>query len=76
MPRITNSFIYSQKLRRVMRRAYDACEHVFKKKTLLKELTNYVVEDLGDFYPELERNISLVRSFYKETCHRRLNFFF
>lgn len=33
-----------------------------KERGLIKELSNYVVENLGDVYPELERNIRQVSS--------------
>lgn len=43
-------------------------ETVFgKDRGLIKELSNYVVENLGDVYPELERNISQVSTEINKT---------
>lgn len=45
-----------------MRKTFLICENVFDKpKGLVKELSNYVVENLGPAYPELEKNINQVR---------------
>ncbi|KAL1514389.1 hypothetical protein ABEB36_003655 [Hypothenemus hampei] len=53
----------NQKLKRVLRKCFILCETVFKKDgTLVKELSNYVVENLGGVYPELERNISQIHN--------------
>lgn len=44
-----------------MRKAFLLSETSFKTdKGLLKELTNYVVENLGAVYPEMETNIKQV----------------
>lgn len=46
-----------------MRRVFQISETNFnKEKGLLKELTNYVVENLGCVYPEMERNIYQVEN--------------
>lgn len=46
-----------------MRKCFILSETVFgKERGLIKELSNYVVENLGDVYPELERNIRQVSS--------------
>ncbi|XP_066152108.1 alanine--tRNA ligase, mitochondrial isoform X1 [Euwallacea fornicatus] len=51
----------NQKLRRILRKCFILCENVFgKERGLVKELTNYVVENLGDVYPEMEKNISQI----------------
>lgn len=40
-----------------MRKSFLLSECTFKKpKGLLKELSNYVMENLGPLYPELEKN--------------------
>lgn len=45
-----------------MRKVFEISESAFKKETgLLKELSNYVVENLGCVYPELEKNIQQVK---------------
>ncbi|CAG9766243.1 unnamed protein product [Ceutorhynchus assimilis] len=47
----------NQKLRRIIRKCFLLSETVFgKEKGLVKELSNYVVENLGDTYPEMEKN--------------------
>lgn len=44
-----------------MRKTFLLSENVFnKQKGLVKELSNYVVENLGPTYPELEKNIGQV----------------
>ncbi|CAG9859655.1 unnamed protein product [Phyllotreta striolata] len=51
----------NQKLRKIMRKTFLLGDNVFKQpKNFVKELTNYVVDNLGPVYPELERNISQV----------------
>lgn len=67
MYNITQLSFFSQKLRRVMRKAFLLSENVFDRpKGLVKELSNYVVENLGTVYPELEKNIGQVSfTFFK-----------
>ncbi|CAH1970486.1 unnamed protein product [Acanthoscelides obtectus] len=65
----------NQKFRRILRKTFVLSETVFKKeKGLLKELSNYVVENLGLVYPELEKNISQVHQMidYEEEVYRNL----
>ncbi|XP_025831649.1 alanine--tRNA ligase, mitochondrial isoform X2 [Agrilus planipennis] len=51
----------NQKLRKIMRKAFSVSEAYFNVENgLLKELTNYVVEKLGCFYPEMEKNIKTI----------------
>lgn len=58
MPLLNNN--YSHKLRRILRKALDVSENIFKTKKLLSELTNYVALSLGDIYPEINKNLSKV----------------
>lgn len=47
-----------------MRKTFQLSENVFNKSMgLLTELSNYVVENLGHVYPELEKNILQVSLF-------------
>nr|CAI5830547.1 unnamed protein product [Callosobruchus analis] len=65
----------NQKLRRILRKIFVLSETVFKKeKGLLKELSNYVVENLGPVYPELEKNVSQIHQIidYEEEVYRNL----
>ncbi|KAJ8925311.1 hypothetical protein NQ315_009141 [Exocentrus adspersus] len=65
----------NQKLRRILRKAFLLSETVFKKENgLVKELTNYVVENLGPVYPELERNIAQIQLIvdYEEEVYKSL----
>ncbi|CAH1117075.1 unnamed protein product [Phaedon cochleariae] len=64
----------NQKLRRVLRKVFLLSETVFKKEGLLRELSNYVVENLGPVYPELEKNISKVHQIidYEEEIYKSL----
>lgn len=43
----------------------------FANDDLLKELTNYVADNLGPIYPELERNIKLVRAIINKSSRRK-----
>lgn len=52
---------FSQKLRRVLRKALDVSEKTFRKTDLLNELSFRVAEMLGETYPELHRNLKQVR---------------
>lgn len=52
--------MFSQKLRRILRKGIDVSENIFKKKDLLYELTYTVVDVLGDAYPELQNNLKQV----------------
>nr|XP_023017698.1 alanine--tRNA ligase, mitochondrial [Leptinotarsa decemlineata] len=63
----------NQKLRRILRKTFLLSETAFKReKGLLKELSNYVVENLGPFYPELEKNISQIHQIidYEEEVYK------
>ncbi|KAL3281602.1 hypothetical protein HHI36_004809 [Cryptolaemus montrouzieri] len=65
----------NQKLRRILRKCFTISEDVFlKEKGLLKELTNYVVDNLGHTYPEMEKNISHVQQIidYEEEVFKSL----
>ncbi|KAI4466906.1 alanyl-trna synthetase [Holotrichia oblita] len=65
----------SQKLRRIMRKAFSVSELSFGKETgLVKELVNYVVESLGGVYVEMEKNINQVRQIidYEEELYKSL----
>ncbi|XP_018576954.1 alanine--tRNA ligase, mitochondrial isoform X2 [Anoplophora glabripennis] len=65
----------NQKLRRILRKAFLLSESVFKKeKGLVKELTNYVVENLGPIYPEMERNVTQIQQIvnYEEEIYKYL----
>lgn len=50
----------NQKLKGILRKCFSISNNVFQKEGLVKELTNYVVDNLGPVYPELERNIFLI----------------
>ncbi|XP_050315762.1 alanine--tRNA ligase, mitochondrial isoform X2 [Anthonomus grandis grandis] len=66
----------NQKLRRIIRKCLVLSQTVFgNERGLIKELTNYVVENLGDVYPEMERNISLVHQIldYEEEVYRAIH---
>ncbi|KAG5900572.1 hypothetical protein JTB14_022877 [Gonioctena quinquepunctata] len=63
----------NQKLRRILRKSFLLSETVFRKeKGLLKDLSNYVVENLGPFYPELEKNVKQVHQIidYEEEVYK------
>jgi alanyl-tRNA synthetase len=51
----------SHKLRRVLRKAIDISEQIFKTNKLLSELTNHVAISLGEFYPEIYHNLNKVK---------------
>ena len=44
----------------MIRKSIDVGEKVFKKEGILSELTYIVVENLGDTYPELQKNLKKV----------------
>ncbi|XP_076268548.1 alanine--tRNA ligase, mitochondrial isoform X1 [Rhynchophorus ferrugineus] len=53
----------NQKLRRVLRRCFSLSQNVFFKESgFVKELSNYVVEHMGEVYPEMEQNIKQIHS--------------
>ncbi|XP_012275682.1 alanine--tRNA ligase, mitochondrial isoform X2 [Orussus abietinus] len=49
------------KLRKVLRKALDVSENVFKQDGLLLELTFHIAEILGDVYPEIRKNLTMVQ---------------
>ncbi|CAB0031669.1 unnamed protein product [Trichogramma brassicae] len=55
----------SHKLRRILRKAIDISEDVFKNSSLLSELTNHVADNLGDFYPEIHQNLNKIQYIIK-----------
>lgn len=56
----------NQKLRRILRRCFNLSQRVFgKEQGLVTELSNYVVENLGGIYPEMEKNIKQVHHIIK-----------
>ncbi|ERL85827.1 alanine--tRNA ligase, mitochondrial isoform X1 [Dendroctonus ponderosae] len=65
----------NQKLRRVIRKCFVLSETVFgKDKGLVRELSNYVVENLGDVYTELEKNVKLIHQIldYEEEIYKSI----
>ncbi|XP_066595577.1 alanine--tRNA ligase, mitochondrial [Prorops nasuta] len=50
----------NHKLRRIIRKAIDTSENIFKQGGLLQELACIVADDLADVYPELHTNLSQV----------------
>ncbi|KAK9869469.1 hypothetical protein WA026_003224 [Henosepilachna vigintioctopunctata] len=65
----------NQKLRRILRKCFSLSENVFQKERgLLKELSNYVVDNLGHVYVEMEKNISQIHQIidYEEEVYRDL----
>ncbi|XP_045470743.1 alanine--tRNA ligase, mitochondrial [Harmonia axyridis] len=64
----------NQKLRRIMRKCFSLSTNVFQKDGLVKELSNYVVDNLGHVYPEMERNISQIHQIidYEEEVYKDL----
>ncbi|XP_060519599.1 alanine--tRNA ligase, mitochondrial isoform X2 [Cylas formicarius] len=65
----------NHKLRRILRKCFYLSETVFKKdKGLTKELSNYVVENLGQVYPEIERNVDQIHQIidYEENVYHNL----
>ncbi|XP_043471771.1 alanine--tRNA ligase, mitochondrial-like, partial [Leptopilina heterotoma] len=59
----------NQKLRRVLRKALDISNEVFKKDVLLHELTFHVAESLGEAYPELHKNIKQMQHIIDYETH-------
>ncbi|XP_029041186.1 alanine--tRNA ligase, mitochondrial [Osmia bicornis bicornis] len=55
----------SNKLRKIIRKAIDVGEKVFKKQGILHELSYAVAENLGDVYPELQDNLKTVQKIIK-----------
>ncbi|KAL7297401.1 hypothetical protein TKK_0009782 [Trichogramma kaykai] len=55
----------NHKLRRILRKAIDISEDVFKNSSLLSELTNHVADNLGDFYPEIHQNLNKIQYIIK-----------
>ncbi|XP_031846952.1 alanine--tRNA ligase, mitochondrial isoform X3 [Nomia melanderi] len=51
----------NKKLRKIIRKAIDIGEKVFKKEKILSELSYTVAENLGDVYPELQTNLKKVQ---------------
>ena len=73
---LNKHFFFSQKLRRILRKALDVCENKFAKSDLLHELSFHVAEILGEFYPELHRNLKQVRKpIVKAPILLKLDFF-
>ncbi|XP_057653456.1 alanine--tRNA ligase, mitochondrial [Diorhabda carinulata] len=65
----------NQKLRRIMRKVFILSETVFKKETgLLRELTNYIAENLESVYPEMKKNLSQIHQIinYEEEVYKNL----
>ncbi|KAJ8673583.1 hypothetical protein QAD02_004845 [Eretmocerus hayati] len=55
----------NHKLRRILRKAIDVGEEIFKKNKLLSELTNHVAEIYADTYPEVQKNLSKIQHIIK-----------
>ncbi|KZC13771.1 Alanine--tRNA ligase, mitochondrial [Dufourea novaeangliae] len=63
----------NNKLRKIIRKAIDVGERVFKKENILLELSYAVADNLGDVYPELQTNLKKVQKiieFEKELFKR------
>ncbi|KOX74438.1 Alanine--tRNA ligase, mitochondrial [Melipona quadrifasciata] len=64
------------KLRKMIRKSIDVGEKVFKKEGILSELTYVVVENLGDTYPELQKNLKKVQKIieFEENLYKKLRY--
>lgn len=64
------------KLRKMIRKSIDVGEKVFKKEGILSELTYVVVENLGDTYPELQKNLKQVQKIieFEENLYKKLRY--
>ncbi|KAK9309871.1 hypothetical protein QLX08_000669 [Tetragonisca angustula] len=64
------------KLRKMIRKSIDVGEKVFKKEGILSELTYIVVENLGDTYPELQKNLKKVQKIieFEENLYKKLRY--
>ncbi|CAD1469392.1 unnamed protein product, partial [Heterotrigona itama] len=64
------------KLRKMIRKSIDISEKVFKKEGILSELTYIVVENLGDTYPELQKNLKKVQNIidFEENLYKKLRY--
>ncbi|XP_076243209.1 alanine--tRNA ligase, mitochondrial isoform X2 [Calliopsis andreniformis] len=64
----------SNKLRKIIRKVIDVGERVFRKEGLLTELSYTVADNLGDVYPELQKNLKKVQNIieFEEDLFKKL----